>query len=159
YGSQKYGVRIQLDPTRLAYEKVGIDQVADAISNQNVNLPTGVLWGRSRAFTVQANGQLDNAAEFRQMAVAYRNGAPVRLGDLGLVLDDVQNNKVASWFAGDHEDLEHAVILAIQRQPGTNTVDVADAVNKLVAQMRTDIPPSVEIHTLYDRTIGINESV
>jgi hydrophobic/amphiphilic exporter-1 (mainly G- bacteria), HAE1 family len=159
FGSQKYAVRIQMDPTRLAYEKIGIDAVANAVNNQNVNLPTGVLWGPNRAFTVQANGQLNNAAEFRRMTVAYRNGAPVHLGDLGQVFDDVQNNKIASWYEGEGSGLENAVILAIQRQPGSNTVEVADGVKALVEKMRAQIPPSVEIHTLFDRTIGIQESV
>ncbi|HTR77023.1 MAG TPA: efflux RND transporter permease subunit, partial [Gemmatimonadaceae bacterium] len=131
----------------------------DAVANQNVNLPTGVLWGKNRAFTVQANGQLSDAAGFRRMTVAYRNGAPVHLGDLGDVFDDVQNNKIASWYEGVGTGLEHSVILAIQRQPGSNTVAVADGVKTLVDKLRTQIPPSVEIHTLFDRTIGIQDSV
>ncbi len=154
YGSQKFAVRAQLDPTKLAYEKIGIDEVANAITQQNVNLPTGVLWGPKRAFTVQANGQLTNAAAFRQLVVAYRNGAPVHLGDVGQVLDDVQNNKVASWYNGSR-----SIILAVQRQPGTNTVAVATGVKQLVDRLRSQIPPSVEIHMLYDRTQSIQESV
>ena len=120
YGSQKYAVRVQLDPTALAYRKIGIDEVASAITTQNVNLPTGVLWGPTKTYTVQANGQLQDAKGFSRLVVSYRNGAPVRLGDLGHVLDDVQNNKVASWFNGSR-----SIVLAIQRQPGTNTVAVA----------------------------------
>src|SRR5690242_14395278 len=135
YGSQKYAVRVQLDPTALAYRKIGVDEVASAISRQNVNLPTGVLWGPNKAFTVQANGQLQDAASFARMVVTYRNGAPVRLGDLGRVLDDVQNSKVASWFNGTR-----AVVLAIQRQPGTNTVEIATQVKNLVAKMQSQIP-------------------
>src|SRR5437588_5405612 len=100
YGSQKYAVLVQLDPTALAYRKIGIDEVASAITNQNVNLPTGVLWGPTKAYTVQASGQLNNAAGFRQLVIAFRNGAPVKLGDVGLVTDDVQNNKAASWVHG-----------------------------------------------------------
>jgi HAE1 family hydrophobic/amphiphilic exporter-1 len=154
YGSQKYAVRVQLDPTALAYRKIGIDEVASAISSQNVNLPTGVLWGPNKAYTVQANGQLQDAASFSRMVVAYRNGAPVRLGDLGNVLDAVQNNKVASWYNG-----ARAIVLAIQRQPGTNTVAVATAVKDLVAKMRSQLPGSVELSTLMDRTVPIEESV
>jgi hydrophobic/amphiphilic exporter-1 (mainly G- bacteria), HAE1 family len=154
YGSQKYAVRVQLDPTALAYRKIGIDEVANAITNQNVNLPTGVLWGPNKAYTVQANGQLQNAASFSRMVVTYRNGAPVRLGDIGHVFDDVQNNKVASWFNSDR-----AIVLAIQRQPGTNTVAVATAVKDLVAKMQAQIPPSVKLATLIDRTVPIEESV
>ena len=154
YGSQKFAVRVQLDPTALAYRKIGIDEVANAISSQNVNLPTGVLWGPTKAYTVQANGQLQDAASFSRMVVSYRNGAPVRLGDLGHVLDDVQNNKVASWFNGTR-----AIVLAIQRQPGTNTVAVATSVKDLVEKMRAQIPGSIEITTMIDRTIPIEESV
>ncbi len=154
YGGQKYAVRVQLDPTSLANRGIGIDEVADAIGNQNVSMPTGTLWGPSRASTIRANGQLQNAGEFRQMVVAYRNGAPVHLAELGNVMDDVENNKVASWFNGDR-----AVVLAIQRQPGTNTVAVANGVKDLLASLRGQIPPSVEIHTLYDKSLPIGESV
>jgi HAE1 family hydrophobic/amphiphilic exporter-1 len=154
YGGQKYAVRVQLDPTSLANRGIGIDEVADAIGNQNVSMPTGTLWGPSRASTIRANGQLQNAQEFRQMVVAYRNGAPVHLDELGNVMDDVENNRVASWYNGDR-----AVILAIQRQPGTNTVAVASGVKDLLASLRAQIPPSVEIHTLYDKSLPIEESV
>jgi HAE1 family hydrophobic/amphiphilic exporter-1 len=154
YGGQKYAVRVQLDPTSLANRGIGIDEVADAIGNQNVSMPTGTLWGPNRASTIKANGQLQNAQEFRRMVVAYRNGAPVHLDELGNVMDDVENNKVASWFNGDR-----AVVLAIQRQPGTNTVEVAGGVKDLLETLRVQIPPSVEIHTLYDKSLPIEESV
>ncbi len=154
YGSQKYAVRIQLDPASLASRGLGIDDVANAVNTQNVDLPTGTLWGPKTAFTIEANGQMQNAAEFQQMVVAYRNGAPVHLGDLGKVFDDVQNNKTASWFDG-----ARAVVLAVQRQPGTNTVEVADAVKALVAKMSSQMPASVEVHTLYDRSAEIQASV
>ncbi|MEO9117147.1 MAG: efflux RND transporter permease subunit, partial [Gemmatimonadaceae bacterium] len=154
YGSQKYAVRIQLDPTSLASRGIGIDEVAAAISKQNVNMPTGTLWGPNRAYTVETNGQLQNAAQFRQMVVAYKNGAPVHLSELGQVLDDVENNKTASWYNG-----ERSVVLAVQRQPGTNTVAVAQGVKDLLASLRTQIPASVQIHTLYDRSQSIEASV
>jgi hydrophobic/amphiphilic exporter-1 (mainly G- bacteria), HAE1 family len=160
FGSQKYAVRIQLDPRALAYRQIGIDQVANAIANQNVNLPTGILWGPNRAYTVEANGQLlgtgqlNDAAAFRKMVVAYRNGAAVRLDEIGNVLDDVQNNKVASWYNG-----ARSVILAVQRQPGTNTVAIATNVKSLVDSLRSEIPGSVQIHTLYDRSVSIQDSV
>jgi HAE1 family hydrophobic/amphiphilic exporter-1 len=154
YGGQKYAVRVQLDPTSLANRGIGIDEVANAIGNQNVSMPTGTLWGPNKASTIKANGQLQNAQEFRQMVVAYRNGAPVHLDELGNVIDDVENNKVASWFNGDR-----AVVLAIQRQPGTNTVAVAGGVKDLLETLRVQIPPSVEIHTLYDKSLPIEESV
>jgi hydrophobic/amphiphilic exporter-1 (mainly G- bacteria), HAE1 family len=154
YGGQKYAVRVQLDPTSLANRGIGIDEVASAIGSQNVSMPTGTLWGLNKASTIKANGQLQNAQQFRQMVVAYRNGAPVHLDELGQVLDDVENNKVASWYNGDR-----SVILAIQRQPGTNTVAVANGVKALIGSLREQIPPSVEIHTLYDRSVSIEESV
>ncbi len=154
YGGQKYAVRVQLDPTSLANRGIGIDEVADAIASQNVSMPTGTLYGPNRASTIKANGQLQNAQEFREMVVAYRNGAPVHLDELGNVLDDVENNRVAGWYNGDR-----AVVLAIQRQPGTNTVAVANGVKDLLETLRTQMPPSVEIHTLYDRSLPIEESV
>ncbi|HVX39800.1 MAG TPA: efflux RND transporter permease subunit, partial [Gemmatimonadaceae bacterium] len=154
FGAQKYAVRVQLDPSELAQRQLGIDEVANAIASQNVNLPTGVLNGPNRTYTVQANGQLQDAASFRQLVVAYRNGAPVRLGDLGQVLDDVQDNKAASWYNG-----ERSIVLAIQRQPGSNTVEVASAVNALMQQLKTQIPGTIQMHTLYDRTQSIRESV
>ncbi|HZK78746.1 MAG TPA: efflux RND transporter permease subunit, partial [Gemmatimonadaceae bacterium] len=154
YGGQKYAVRVQLDPTSLANRSIGIDEVASAISAQNVSMPTGILWGSSRAQTILANGQLQNATEFRQLVVAYRNGAPVHLDELGTVLDDVENNRAASWYNGDR-----SIVLAVQRQPGTNTVAVAKSVRNLIESLKEQMPPSVEIHTLYDRSVPIQDSV
>ncbi|HVP37550.1 MAG TPA: efflux RND transporter permease subunit [Candidatus Saccharimonadales bacterium] len=154
YGGQKYAVRIQLDPRALASRGIGIDDVANAIGNANVNLPTGILWGPNLATTVQANGQLTDARQYGDLIVAFRNGAPVRLKDIGQVLDDVQVNKVASWSGG-----RRAIVLAVQRQPGTNTVAVAQAVKKLLGNLGTQLPASVEIHPLYDRSLSILQSV
>src|SRR5439155_320239 len=109
YGAAKYAVRIQLDPKALATRGIGIDEVANGVDAGNVNLPTGILWGPHRAYTVLANGRLQNAEQFRPLVVTYRNGAPVRLQDLGSVLDDVQDNKSAAWFNGNR-----AIVLAIQ---------------------------------------------
>jgi hydrophobic/amphiphilic exporter-1 (mainly G- bacteria), HAE1 family len=158
YGSAKYAVRIQLDPSRLASRQIGIDEVAEAINDQNVNLPTGILNGPNKTYTVQANGQLQDAASFRRMVVTYRNGAPVHLGDLGQVLDDIQNNKSIAWFAEKGNDTR-GVILAIQRQPGTNTVAVADAVKETMAKLQKQIPASVNMTLMYDRAATIRESV
>jgi HAE1 family hydrophobic/amphiphilic exporter-1 len=154
YGSMKYAVRIQLDPQQLAARSIGIDEVSSAVENGNVNLPTGILWGTDKAYSVESQGQLTDAAAFRRLVVAYRDGAPVRLGDLGNVVDSVQDTKRASWFNG-----ERAVVLAIQRQPGTNTVAVAERVKATVAQLRSQIPPSVEIATLNDRSLTVRASV
>jgi HAE1 family hydrophobic/amphiphilic exporter-1 len=154
YGAAKYAVRVQVDPVALAYRKIGIDEVADAINSQNVNQPTGVLWGPKTAYTLQANGQLNNAAGFRQMSVVYRNGAAVRLDMLGRVLDDIENNKSASWYNG-----ARSVILAVQRQPGTNTVAVAERVQAEMDRLRSQVPTGIQVATLFDRSQGIKESV
>src|SRR5215510_2294967 len=113
FGSQKYAVRVQLDPQALASRGVGIDQVASAIGSGNVNLPTGVLWGPERALTIRSEGQLETANEFHSLVVSTRGGAPVRLGDLGEVVDGVEATRAASWFNGNR-----GIVLAIQRQPG-----------------------------------------
>ena len=154
YGAQKYAVRIQLDPSQLATRGIALEDVATAVTNQNVNMPTGVLWGPKTALTVQATGQLDNAGAFRDVIVAYRNGAPVHLSELGRITDDVQNNKTASWYDG-----ARSIVLAIQRQPGTNTVDVANRVKTALTKLETEIPPSVHVSTLYDRSATIEASV
>jgi HAE1 family hydrophobic/amphiphilic exporter-1 len=154
YGSMKYAVRIQLDPQQLAARSIGIDEVSRAVENGNVNLPTGILWGTDKAYSVESQGQLTDAAGFRRLVIAYRDGAPVRLGDLGNVVDSVQDTKRASWFNG-----QRAVVLAIQRQPGTNTVAVAERVKAVVSDLRSQIPPSVEIATLNDRSITVRASV
>src|SRR4051794_10036422 len=154
YGAQKYAVRIQLDPSQLATRNLALEDVATAISSQNVNLPTGVLWGPKTALTIQASGQLQSADEFRDLIVTYRAGAPVKLSDLGRVTDDVQNNKTASWYGKSR-----SIVLAIQRQPGTNTVAVAERVKAALAKVKGDIPPSVNVEVLYDRSVTIQESV
>jgi HAE1 family hydrophobic/amphiphilic exporter-1 len=159
YGAQKYAVRVRLDPRALASRQIGIDEVNAAVQNGNVNLPTGTLWGQRQAFTVQANGQLYSAAQYRPLIVAYRNGSPVRLRDLGEVFDSVQNDKTASWYAGENRKLRRAIVLAIQRQPGTNTVEVVNNINALLPTFRKQIPASVELNTLYDRSKSIRQSV
>ncbi len=154
FGSQQYAVRVQLDPGALASRGIGIDEVQNAIASGNVNLPTGTLYGKHQAFTVQATGQLTKAADYRPLIVAYRNGRPVRLEELGRVLDSVQNDKVASWFNNTR-----AIILSIQRQPGVNTVKVVDSIRRLLPQFRVQLPASVDINVLYDRSQSIRESV
>jgi HAE1 family hydrophobic/amphiphilic exporter-1 len=154
FGAQKYAVRIQLDPRALASRGIAISDVTDAIDASNVNLPTGILWGKSRSSTVTAAGELTNATEFGNIVVATKNGAPVRLRDIGVVKDDVQNNRVASWY-GD----QRSITLAVQRQPGTNTVQVAQDVRALVEGLKPQLPSSVDIHTLYDRSESIRHSV
>ncbi|MEX2301913.1 MAG: efflux RND transporter permease subunit, partial [Bryobacterales bacterium] len=154
FGSQKYAVRVQVDPRELANRGIGIDEVVDSIRNGNVNLPTGVLWGSHQAFSVQTTGQLMAAAAYKPLIVAYRNGSPVRLEDLGNVLDSVETDKVASWF-----ETTRAVVLAVQRQPGTNTIEVVDSVKNLLGQFNDMIPASVTLSILGDRAETIRESV
>jgi HAE1 family hydrophobic/amphiphilic exporter-1 len=154
FGAQKYAVRVQLDPNALASRGIGIDEVRSAVAQGNVNLPTGTLYGSHQAFSVQATGQLTDAAAYRPLIVAYRNGAPVRLEQLGRVIDSVQNNKVASWYNNTR-----AVVLAIQRQPGTNTVQVVDSIRRLLPIFNAELPTSVNLAVLYDRSISIRESV
>ena len=159
YGAQKYAVRVRLDPRALAARQIGINEVNAAVQNGNVDLPTGTLWGQRQAFTVLANGQLYSAAQYRPLIVAYRNGSPVRLRDLGEVFDSVQNDKTASWFAGEDRQLVRSIVLAIQRQPGTNTVEVVNDINVLLPALRKQIPASVNLNTLYDRSKSIRQSV
>jgi HAE1 family hydrophobic/amphiphilic exporter-1 len=154
FGSQKYAVRVQVDPRALAARGIGIDEVEQAIARGNVNKPTGTLYGTHQTFNVKASGQLSDAAAYRPLVVAYRNGAPVRLEELGKVIDGVQTDKVASWFNDDR-----AVVLAVQRQPGTNTIQVVDAIRALLPTFRQQLPASVALNVVYDRSVAIRESV
>lgn len=154
YGSQKYAVRAQLDPKALASRQIGINEVANALENSNVNLPTGTLDGKNQAYTIQTAGQLYDAAAYRPLIVAYRNGSPVRLEELGRVINSVENDRVANWFNNTR-----AVVLAIQRQPGTNTIEVVNSIKKLLPVFRSQIPASVDLKVLYDRSLSIRSSV
>jgi len=154
FGSQKYAVRAQVNPMALAAKKIGIDEVGNALALGNVNLPTGTLDGTKQAFTVQATGQLYNADSYHPLIVAYRNGSPVRLEQLGRVIDSVENNKVANWYNNTR-----SIVLAVQRQPGTNTVEVVDSIKKLLPVFQEQIPPSVYLNILYDRSVSIRDSV
>lgn len=154
FGSQKYAVRAQLDPKVLASRQIGLNEVANALANSNVNLPTGTLDGKKQSYTIQATGQLYDAAAYRPLIVAYRNGSPVRLEELGRVIDTVENNKVANWFNNTR-----AVILAVQRQPGTNTIEVVNSIKQLLPVFRAQMPASVDLNILFDRSLSIRESV
>jgi HAE1 family hydrophobic/amphiphilic exporter-1 len=154
FGQQKYAVRAQVDPGALASRGIGINEVQQALAQANVNLPTGTLYGENRLFAVQANGQLFDAAAFRPIIVTYRNGSPIRLEQLGRVVDGVENDKVAAWF-GD----KRGIVLAIYRQPGTNTIQVVDAVKKLLPTFRAEVPAGISIEVLFDRSVTIRQSV
>ncbi|MGA8033406.1 MAG: efflux RND transporter permease subunit [Casimicrobiaceae bacterium] len=154
FGSQQYAVRVQLDPNQLASRNIALTDVEQAIANANVNLPTGTLYGPQRATSVTATGQLTDAKQYAPIIVAYRNGAPVRLDQLGRVFDSVQNDKIAAWYNGTR-----GVVLAIQRQPGTNTIEVVDSIRRILPSFQEALPPSIKLSTLYDRSQSIRESV
>ena len=156
-GAQKYAVHVQMDPHAMASRQVGINEIETALKNWNVNLPTGAIIGPQRAFTLQASGQLTSAAAYRPLVVAYRNGSPVRLEELGNIIDSVQDDKTASWYY-THKTNGRAIILAIQRQPGTNTITVTDGVKDLLPLFKAELPPSVNMDILYDRSDTIRES-
>jgi len=158
YGAQKYAVRVQVNPKALTSMGIGLDDISDAIARSNVNLPTGTLYGKHQAFTVQATGQLTEAAAYRPLIVAYRNGSPVRLEDLGKVIDSVENDKVASWY-NDQTGGTRAIVLAIQRQPGTNTVKVVEAIRELLPTFLVQMPASINLNVLYDRSESIRHSI
>ena len=154
FGQQKYAVRVQVDPSALAARGVGINEVEQSIANANVNLPTGTLYGKDRLFAVQATGQLYDAASFRPIIVTYRNGSPIRLGELGRVMDSVQDDKVAAWFKD-----KRGIVLAIQKQPGVNTIAVVDSIRSLLPTFRAEVPAGININILYDRSVTIRASV
>ena len=154
FGSQKRAVRVQVDPDILAVRGIGIDEVESAIRAHNVNMPTGSLYGTHQAFTVESTGQLFDAADFAPIIVAYRNGAPIRLQELGHVIDSYENDKVAAWVRE-----KRGVILAIQRQPNTNTVAIVHDIKQLLPQLTNQLPPGVNLETLYDRSESIQASI
>src|SRR6266567_1329238 len=154
FGPQTYAVHVQLDPNALASRGIGIDEVESAVETGNVNLPTGTLYGKNQAFIVQANGQLMKAADYRPLIVAYREGRPVRLQEIGRVIDSVQNDKIASWFNNTR-----GIVLAVQRQPGVNTIEVVDKIRQMLPSFRAQIPAAVSLDVLYDRSESVRESV
>ncbi len=154
FGAQKFAVRVQVRPDALAAKGISIDEVRSAVAAANSNTPVGQLSGPDQSFTLQANAQLANAAQFRKIPIAYRNGAPVRLGDIATVVDSVENDKIASWYNG-----RRGIILSVLRQPDANTVDVVDSVKALIPIFRAQIPPSVNIEVLSDRSVSIRNAV
>src|SRR5436189_2134378 len=152
-GSQKYAVRIQLDPNQMAVRQIGIDDVVNAVQRGNVDLPVGTLYAPNRAYTLVSNGQLTNADAYKPLVVTYRNSAPVRVQEIGNAIDSVENNKVGSWFKD-----KKAVILGVQRQPGANVVDVVDAIKGILPGLRAQIPQSIKLDVFFDRTQAIRES-
>jgi HAE1 family hydrophobic/amphiphilic exporter-1 len=154
YGSMKYAVRVQVDPDELASRRIGIDEVAQAIQNANVNMPMGTLYGAHKAFNVESNGQLTDAARYRPLIIAYRNGAPVRLDQVATVADSVQDNHLANWI-----NAVPGIILAVQRQPGTNTIRIVDSIRKLLPRFHSILPPAMILTVEHDKSISIRQSV
>ena len=154
FGAQKYAVRIRVDPQALSAKGIGLDQVNGAVRAGNSNQPTGNLYGKSQTVSVQDNGQLNDAAAYRQLVVAYRNGSPVQLGEVAEVLDSVNSDRSASWYNGSR-----SIVVAVQRQSGSNTVAIADAVHALLPTLRAELPGAIELQVLFDRSEGIREAI
>jgi HAE1 family hydrophobic/amphiphilic exporter-1 len=160
WGAAKFAVHVQLDPHELATRQIGIDDVNNALNDGNVNIPAGVLWGPQRTVTLQATGQLFKAADYGQLVVAYRNGSPVRLADLGRVIDSVENPYNASWYYDANSPKGvRAIQMAISKQPGTNVVEVVDGVKAMLPALQAQLPPAITLYTLYDRSLTIRHSV
>jgi Cation/multidrug efflux pump len=154
YGAQKYAVRLYLNPNALAQRNLTLDQVVEAIQRANSNRPSGIMDGAERAYAVKADADLKQAADFHDVIVAFHNGAPVRLKDIGRADDGVENDKALSWFNG-----ERSIILAVQRQPGANTVETVKGIRELFPEARAQLPAGVELHVLFDRSEFIRESI
>jgi len=154
YGSKKYAVRIQLDPEAMAAREIGVDEASQAVKQGNVNLPVGVVAGDVREYTVRSSGKLMNAEAYRPLIVAWRNGSPIRLSEIAAVTDSVEQTRRMNWRNG-----LPGMILAIQRQPGTNTVEVCQAVKELLPAFQSQLPAAVQLGILYDRSTSINDSV
>ena len=154
-GSQVYAVRVQVNPQRLASYNLGIDDVMNAVVNANQNQPTGTIWGKHQAFTIQStNGQLLKAEDYQPVIVSYINGAPVRVKDVGRAIDSVQNDKQGGWHNG-----KPAVILAVLKQPGANTIKVVDDIKALMPTFRSLTPETVKLDVLYDQSQTIRASI
>jgi HAE1 family hydrophobic/amphiphilic exporter-1 len=154
FGSQKFAVRVQVDPVAAAQRNISLDDIRNVLAKANSNTPVGTLVGARQNVTLTASAAMLHAADYRKIIVAYRNGAPVRLEEVARVIDAVENDKVASLFNG-----ERAIVLAIQRQPDANTVAVVDAVRARLPAFRTQVPASVRMEVLNDRSISVRESV
>ena len=156
-GSQKYAVRVQVDPDKLVAKRIGLNEVSTAIANANPNLPTGTLFGPKQNFTLTTNAELKNASQFSNVIVAWRRGAPVRLGEIADVLDSVQDTRQAGWmYTADSQ--QRAIRLEVQRQPGANTVAVTDAIRASIPQILSQLPPSANMRVRMDKSKTIRES-
>jgi len=153
-GSQKYALRVQVDPRQIAASGVSLSQIGDALAAANSNAPVGQLKGQTQNLTLQSNAQYTEAAQYRPLIVTYRNGKPVRLGEIANVIDSVDDDQAASWFKGSR-----SIVLSVQRQPDSDTVAIIDSIKELLPQLRAQIPESVSISLVNDRSIGIRAAV
>ena len=153
-GAAAYAVRLQMDPTALAARNIGIDQVASAVQAANVNIATGTLNGPTQSTLIHVNGQLSNAKQWSHQIIAWRNGAPVRVQDVGRAIDSYQNNLAATWLNG-----KRAIVLSIQRQPGSNTIQIVNSINKVIPRFVQTLPSSAHLTVIYDRSQSIRASV
>ena len=154
FGQGKYGVRIQADPDALAARQIGIDQLASAVAGANVNLATGAINGPRQAASILATGQLNNATDFRNQVIAYRNGAPVRLSEVANVIDGQESGTGGTWMHG-----KKGIMLAINRQPGSNTVQVINKIKTILPKFELGLPKSAKLLVIYDQSDEINASV
>ena len=156
-GAAKYALRVQVDPDKLEAQKIGIDDIDTALTNWNVTQPTGQLFGPQATYSILANGQLNNAAEFRQIVVAYRNGRPVKLDQVATVLDSVQTTTQAAWFIAK-DVRRRSITLEVVKQPGTNVIEVADAVLAQLPALQAQLPPSVHLVIKDDNSVSIRKA-
>lgn len=153
-GSQQFAVRVQVDPRRLSSYGLGINDVATAVNDANQNQPTGTMWGRSQAYTIKSDGQLLSAQAYSPIVIATKSGVPIRLNQVANVIDSVQNDKLEGTYNG-----QPAIILAVLRQPGANTIQLVNSIKALMPQLRAMLPQSVKVDVLYDQSQSIRESV
>ena len=154
YGAQKFAVRVQVDPVAAAARNISLDDIRSVVAKANSSAPVGTLQGKEQAVTLLATGAMLHAADYRDVVVAYRNGAPIKLSEVARVIDSVENDKIATWFNDSR-----AIVLAIQRQPDANTVEVVDLVRAKLPQMRAQVPPAIQMQPLFDRSISIRAAV
>ena len=154
YGSQQYAVRVQVDPVKMAANNIGLDQVSNIISSANVNLPTEALYSKDIYSSIRAPGQLQNAKEYNALILTYKNGNPLFLKNIGQAIDNVANNKIAAWYRD-----KPGVILAIQKQPDINTIEIVDSIKEVLPLLHRQIPEGININIMFDRSISIRESV
>src|SRR5664279_224562 len=154
YGAQKFAVRVQVDPAAAAARNISLDDIRNVVAKTNSSTPVGTLTGPKQSVTLTATSAIEHAADYRDVVVAYRNGAPIKLSEVARVIDSVENNKIATWFND-----ARAIVLAVQRQPDANTVSVVDMVRDKLPAMRSQVPPAIEMAPLFDRSISIRAAV